>query len=279
MLSISLFRLFFLNENVSDKLILLKLITAILISLELMSYVIIRIKVSKIMEMYSEIESDYRRLYSGGSPGAPEAYHRCHNCYITSLTCLAFILVAYSSLLTSLISNPLIDQVLSLEPLVGSGFGSQWSLPIVHFRSHGPLFVFYLNCWANVMGHIYYELNIRYLYVLEVYNKKLKTFNIKPSYYKLLEIKYSLKCLKISEHNLQANVGFIKYFIAALLVFYDLTVWLFLKNGDQISWIMKTTICVYLLATHSISLIDYLHVWTKTRNKIDIEKRLKSWDY
>ena len=149
----------------------------------------------------------------------------------------------------------------------------------VLFYHHAAITLYYLDCWPITLHFVYYEVNIRYLYVMETYNKRLNSYRVNPNYSLVIEVRDSLKSLRQSKDILSKNLAYIRYFVLPRMILYNVTIILFIINSPyKLSIIFYLSLLSHTIVTHLITIVEYYHLWCKRKNEIEIENKLVIWN-
>ena len=227
--------------------------------LNLISLAILKLKIRVILEIHEELIL----AYSGLKNDRGEHFHM--DIYSPILWLLIYV-PAFGLLLWAVFNFELDDIIFDMYTRV-------------LFPYHGTIALFYLTGWPFTMFYVYCELNIRYIYVLETYWRRLNCIYIKPSYLLVLEIRDSLTKLKLSKNNLANSVNIILFFAICMFACASLFVFTYIMYlpikypGFIQAW--------YFLYFFSLAhfVLACLHIKLKSKVQDKIENKLSNWDY
>ena len=228
----------------------LKIVSAIWAANCLLSMLLIKAKSEKILEIYDELNYSYSKLNE-----KPSGY------FHSDVTWVVFHVVSYIL-------------------VVISSFGSKDILcdffkTILH-QHHVAITAFYRSTWNIAVYQVYCELNIRYLYLVEMQWKRLEKVSIKPSYFLILEIRQSLESLKVSEKNLGDATYFIIYFVFSYLIILTTYIYLSFNFDLTSSYYVPCSTYKILILVNFFSF--YLFIRTKRKLLVKLEEKLSNWN-
>ena len=145
---------------------------------------------------------------------------------------------------------------------------------LIAFHDHAAFTMLYLSSWSIAMQYLYYEVNIRYLTVMEFLNNKRKRIHRRPTSDLMLAINQTIDDMRTNESSMSSSVSPIKYFIIISIISRNFALIYFMSSLSDYNFSFNVSLIVYLLVYDFYFISTQVLIYWKSYITIEIKSFL-----